>query len=135
MKYAAAIGAMAIAVTLLPMSGPAQELHHPLCLFGCPSETPLTNDLIIREIYVLSSNDTTKFADWVAYKITRETIGPGRARTWKADPLLAAADPYAVGCKISCTFSTRRSCVKGLGRKSASGRILPTTALSGSKPE
>ncbi len=92
MKYAAAIGAMAIAVTLLPMPGPAQELHHPLCLFGCPSETPLTNDLIIREIYVLSSNDTTKFADWVAYKITRETIGPGRARTWKADPMLADSE-------------------------------------------
>jgi len=92
MKSGVATGALALAISILPVSAPAQELHHSLCLFGCPSEMPVTNDLIIREIYVLSSNDITKFADWVAYKITRETIGPGRARTWKADPLLADSE-------------------------------------------
>lgn len=67
----------------------AQEIHSSLCLYGCPSGSPKTNDLIIRDIYVLSSNDKTKFADWVAYKVTKQTIGPTAERKWKPDPLLA----------------------------------------------
>ena len=47
-----------------------------------------TNDLIIRDIYILSSNDDTKFADWVAYKITADTISSTKRRTWRADPYL-----------------------------------------------
>jgi endonuclease G len=49
---------------------------------------PDTNDIIVREIYTLSSNDLTKFADWVAYKITPDTIGSGCTRRWKSDPNL-----------------------------------------------
>ncbi len=66
----------------------AQEIHSGHCLHGCPSGAPATNDLIVREIYILSSNDLTKFADWAAYRITAQTVGPTRTRTWKADPLL-----------------------------------------------
>jgi len=44
----------------------AQEIHAPHCLLGCPLGGPVSNDLIVREIYALSSNDQTKFADWVA---------------------------------------------------------------------
>lgn len=66
----------------------AQEIHSPHCLYGCPSGTPVTNNLIIREIYAMSSNDSTKFADWVAYKVTEDTIGPTTQRKWRADPLL-----------------------------------------------
>ena len=53
----------------------AQEIHSQHCLDGCPSGSAATNDVIIREIYILSSNDTTKFADWAAYKVTAETVG------------------------------------------------------------
>ncbi len=67
----------------------AQEIHSNHCLHGCPSGSPATNDLIVREIYILSSNDDTKLADWVAYKVTSDTIGPSPGRNWKADPLLA----------------------------------------------
>ena len=67
----------------------AQELPSDHCLHGCPSGSPATNMVIIREIYILSNNGTTKFADWVAYKVTAETIGPSQRRKWKADPLLA----------------------------------------------
>ncbi len=70
----------------------AQEIHSSQCLQGCPRGAPATNDLIIREIYILSSNDDTKFADWVAYKVMAATIGPSKARTWKADPLLDDAE-------------------------------------------
>lgn len=75
----------------------AQEIHAPHCLHGCPSGGSATNDLIIREIYVLSSNDRSKFADWVAYKVTKDTIGPSPTRTWKADPKLDAVETLEPG--------------------------------------
>ena len=34
--------------------------------YGVPKGTYSSNDLIIRDCYCLSSNDETKFADWVA---------------------------------------------------------------------
>src|SRR5690606_28703232 len=57
---------------------------------GCPVGAPATNDTVVREIYTLSSNDLTKMADWVAYRITPDTIGPSRSRNWSADRDLAA---------------------------------------------
>lgn len=70
-------------------SAPAQEVHTEHCLYGCPTGTPVSNDLIVREIYTLSSNDATKFADWAAYKVTKDTFGPSPNRNWKVDPWLA----------------------------------------------
>jgi len=34
-------------------------------------------------------DEDTKFADWVAYRVTKETIGPSKRRVWRADPDLA----------------------------------------------
>ncbi|MBG7614634.1 DNA/RNA non-specific endonuclease [Brevundimonas sp. BAL450] len=65
------------------------ELHTFHCLHGCPSGASATNDVIVREIYTLSSNDRRKFADWVAYRITSDTVGPSGARRWQADPWLS----------------------------------------------
>ncbi|MBX2831451.1 MAG: DNA/RNA non-specific endonuclease [Rhodospirillales bacterium] len=81
------LATLAIAISGAPVS--AQEIHAPHCLFGCPEGSPGTNDLVIREIYILSSNDETKFADWAAYKISEETIGSTAERNWKSDPALA----------------------------------------------
>ena len=36
----------------------AGELYSSLCPYGCPASAPRTNDVVVREIYVLSSNDT-----------------------------------------------------------------------------
>ena len=80
---------IAMVVTLPSMPAAAQELHADLCMHGCPSGSSATNDVIIRDIYILSSNDTTKFADWVAYRVTENTIGRTARRTWRADPWLA----------------------------------------------
>ena len=88
MPLGIAIG-VAMVVTVLTMPADAQEIHADLCLHGCPSGSPATNDIVIRGIYILSSNDTTKFADWVAYRVTEKTIGPTAERVWKADPWLA----------------------------------------------
>lgn len=62
------------------------------CLKGCPSGANPENDLIVRELFALSNNRDTKFADWVAYRVTSETIGTSKAlqRQWQADPLLDA---------------------------------------------
>ncbi|WP_420607284.1 DNA/RNA non-specific endonuclease [Novosphingopyxis sp.] len=65
------------------------ELHSFHCLFGCPLGAPATNDTIVREIYTLSSDDLTKVADWVAYRITPASIGPSGDRVWQADPWLS----------------------------------------------
>ena len=66
------------------------EIHCEHILYGIPLGTPASNDLIIRSIYALSSNDQTKLADWVAYRLDKET-GEGESitnRTWKPDPWL-----------------------------------------------
>lgn len=79
------------ALGLLSPAASAQELHSDLCNFGCPVQALSDNDddIIVRPIYVLRTDDRTKFARWVAYKVTAETIGPSESRNWKPDPLLA----------------------------------------------
>jgi endonuclease G len=68
----------------------AQEVHIVHCLKGCPTGAPATNDLVVRELFALSSNDDRKFADWVAYRVTKQTIGTSASldRDWKPDPAL-----------------------------------------------
>ena len=80
--------AFALVTAFISMPADAHEVHADLCLHGCPSGSPATNDLIIRDIYVLSSNDTTKLADWVAYRVTKSTIGATAERVWRPDPWL-----------------------------------------------
>ena len=75
--------------TLFVAPASSQEIHSALCLYGCPFGSPQTNDLIIRDIYILSSNDDTKLSDWAAYRITASTIGSSKERIWRADPYLA----------------------------------------------
>ncbi len=78
-----------MSIAAVPAIATAQEIHADLCLQGCPNGSPETNDLIIRGIYILSSNDQTKFADWVAYRVTKDSIGQTQKRVWRADPWLA----------------------------------------------
>ena len=75
-----------------PALGEGPEVHTFHCLHSCPTGAPGTNDLVVREIYTLSSNDDTKLADWVAYRITPRTIGPSGARAWAPDPWLAPGE-------------------------------------------
>ena len=81
-----------IPLVLIPLLafGHPFEIHNKPWMFGLPEGTDPTNDLIIRDAYALSSNDETKFADWVAYKLTpEETYGDlGLSRPFKQDPFL-----------------------------------------------
>ncbi len=66
------------------------EIHCKHFIHGYPTGTPLSNDLIIRDIYALSSNDVTKMSDWVCYRLDKETVTGDveTSRQWKADPWL-----------------------------------------------
>ncbi|MEX0958505.1 MAG: DNA/RNA non-specific endonuclease [Burkholderiales bacterium] len=77
-------------VLAIPVASAAfgQEIHSEHCLHGCPLGGKPTDDLVIRDIYILRSNNMTKLADWVAYRVTQDTIGRSQRRNWRADPLL-----------------------------------------------
>lgn len=78
------------ALACLSVAAFAQDIHIVHCLAGCPTGAPETNDIVVREIYALSNNEETKFADWVAYRVNRETIGTSDSlhRKWQNDDLL-----------------------------------------------
>ena len=66
---------------------PAFKAFAENCVFSCP--IGLSGQTITRSIYTLNNNPQTKFANWVAYHVTPETIdGPYSSRNWKADPKL-----------------------------------------------
>ena len=97
MRSAVSISLLAVATVLAHSAAPApalaQEIHDQMhCLEGCPAGAPANNDIVVREIYILSNDGTTKFATWVAYEITRDTIGPTKPRGWKRDPLLPKSE-------------------------------------------
>lgn len=66
------------------------EIHCEHFFYGYPYGSPKTNDLIIRDIYALSNNDETKFADWVCYRLSLHEVDGDLTieRDWKADPWL-----------------------------------------------
>lgn len=63
------------------------------CLVGCPVGG--SSQTLIRDAYTLNNNVSTKFANWVAYKMTSTTQASGRSRTWRQDPDLPASDTLA----------------------------------------
>lgn len=62
-----------------------QKPEYGFCYYGCPTGTPSSDRILKRDLYVLSNNGDTKFADWVAYTISKATIGPDRERVWHRD--------------------------------------------------
>lgn len=61
------------------------------CAVGCPTGGS-SNVSIVRHAYTLNNNSSTKFANWVAYHITKDTPASGKDRNWKTDPALNPAD-------------------------------------------
>lgn len=63
-----------IAALIAPLSeGQSYKIAH--CFSGCPLGGNESNHLIIRPIYALSYNTSTKSADWVSYKVSAQSIG------------------------------------------------------------
>lgn len=77
------------------------EIHSKHWLHGFPLGTSASNDMIIRDIYALSANDTTKFADWVAYRLTPQEVWGSLdlERRWRSDPWLADAETLETGAE------------------------------------
>lgn len=75
------------------------EIHSEHFLYGIPIGTPETNDLIIRDLYAVSSNDSTKFADWVAFRLTAaEVVGwLDLDRDWKTDRWMDTTETLEAG--------------------------------------
>ncbi|ROU18335.1 DNA/RNA non-specific endonuclease [Kluyvera ascorbata] len=60
------------------------------CGVGCP--TGGSTQTLTRDTYTLNNNSATKFANWVAYHVTKESIKSGCSRTFAQDPSLPATD-------------------------------------------
>jgi endonuclease G len=59
-------------------------------LYGCPAEAPAADELLVRDLYALSNNGTTKFADWVCCYLTCHEVDGDLdlERKWRNDPWL-----------------------------------------------
>lgn len=89
---------MAGCISTPPSQAPERAVQTPLeqavtvdnCSQGCPSGGgPLT---LNRQAYSLNNNASTKFANWVAYRITKSTPASGRPRNWQTDPAIPAGE-------------------------------------------
>ncbi|MBZ7405550.1 hypothetical protein FMJ25_27125 [Klebsiella grimontii] len=60
---------------------------------GC--STGGSDQTLVRKAYTLNNNSRSKFANWVAYKITKTSLASGCSRSWKRDPDLPATDTLA----------------------------------------
>lgn len=69
-----AIG-FSLSMITAPQSLHAQQYHVTHCLLGCPQGASPDNHLVLRPIYALSYNTEKKSADWVAYRVTSQTVG------------------------------------------------------------
>ncbi len=60
----------------------------PLYLYGLPQGS--AGRIVDHQIYILCNNAKTKFADWVSYIVSPETVqvNTKTTRCWKADPLI-----------------------------------------------
>ncbi len=77
--------------SIAPSGDWVPEIHAKHFFHGYPTGTPVTNDLIIRDIYALSNNDARKFADWVCFRLDKSTV-TGESiseRDWESDPWLS----------------------------------------------
>lgn len=68
----------------------AQNVYIAHCAAGCPEGAPRNNDLVIRNLYAVSVNQSNGRSDWVAYRVLADTVGVSSLlpRDWRADPLL-----------------------------------------------
>lgn len=85
--------ALCLVLFAVAPDGAAQEIHSEHFYGGMPTNAAGArggNDIIIRDLYALSANAETRFADWVAYRLTPAEVWGDLdlAREWRADPWL-----------------------------------------------
>ncbi|WP_232434473.1 DNA/RNA non-specific endonuclease [Pseudomonas asplenii] len=70
------------------VTGSAPQIDN--CSVGCP--TGGSDVTLVRTAYTLNNDAQTKFAKWVAYRVTKDTPYPNRPRNWKTDPDIPAGE-------------------------------------------
>lgn len=117
------LGALLLATAGAGRAQPA-EIHTEHVLYGLPTGTPPTNDLVIRDAYALSHNDSTRFADWVAFRLTAAEVAGTLplARAWRADEWLGPDE------RIETADYAGAFAVHGYQR----GHLAPLASFSGS---
>ncbi len=83
--------AVSLIVTICAVASPshAEDAH---CLFRCPTGDAESNIRLERTLYTAGYNVQTKFSDWVAYVVAKETLGDNKDRRFAADPDIASDD-------------------------------------------
>ncbi len=129
--------ALLAALAAPPAAAGDGELHTFHCLHGCPLGAADIDDIIVREIYTLASNDLTKMADWVAYRVTPSSIGPSGERKWSADPWLAPEETLEPGDYdgASATLAVDRGHQAPLAGQSGTPFASDTNFLSNITPQ
>ena len=66
----------------------------PLVIDNCSVGCPLGGSAVTlhRQAYSLNNNSSTKFANWVAYRLTKSSSAAGRSRNWLKDPDIPAGE-------------------------------------------
>lgn len=116
-----------LSLNLLCSVTTAGEIHCKHFWNGMTQGTPATNDLVIRDCYAVSTNDDTKFPDWVAYHLThREMLGTlSLNRKWQTDPYLDSDETLsAIPDAYSGAFA---------GLRYDRGHLVPLASFVGSR--
>jgi endonuclease G len=92
MSWTAQHGALLVVITASSGAFAAERVSTYHCFGACPQGASEINQIVVRESYTLSSNGITKFADWVAYRVTPESIGPSEGRSWETDNWLTPGE-------------------------------------------
>jgi endonuclease G len=104
----------------------AQQSNQASPIFnGCvPFKEGDSSKIIVRELYALSNNSSTKFANWVAYRIDSALMsGADRPRNWKADPMLNDSET------LEPTPDDYKGAYEGFGYDR--GHLAPLASLDG----
>ncbi|MEQ8955791.1 MAG: hypothetical protein RL120_16790, partial [Gammaproteobacteria bacterium] len=59
----------------------------------CPAGAPASNEIVVRHLFAAAINSQTGIADWVAYRVLRDSLGVASLlpRYWAQDSLLVSA--------------------------------------------
>lgn len=77
------IAACCLAVPLAAPATPAVGAPDAHCLFECPKGG--RGQIVVHTLITLRNNAETKFADWVAYVVTPDTVSDNDNRSWHFD--------------------------------------------------
>lgn len=73
-----------LCTTIVLWTGAALAAASPHCFEVCPEAR--NGGVVRHNAYTIAINPDAKIAQWVAYKVTANTLGPARPRRWAADP-------------------------------------------------